>query len=75
MSLDSELIKQFVKSTKDDTKNQNGTTVHATTVLYNGKYYVKIDGSDLLTPINTTADVEDGERVSVLIKNHTATVT
>lgn len=75
MSLDSELIKQFVKSTKDDAKNQNGTTVHATTVLYNGKYYVKIDGSDLLTPINTTADVEDGERVSVLIKNHTATVT
>lgn len=75
MSLNSELIAQFVKSTKDDTKNQNGTTVHATTVLYNGKYYVRIDGSDLLTPINTTADVEDGERVSVLIQNHTATVT
>lgn len=75
MSLSSDLIKQFVKSTKDDVKNQNGTTVHATTVLYNGKYYVRLDGSDLLTPINTTADVEDGERVNVLIKNHTATVT
>lgn len=75
MSLSSELISQFVKATKDETKNQNGTTVHATTVLYNGKPYVRLDGSDLLTPVNTTADVEDGERVSVLIQNHTATVT
>lgn len=75
MSLDSDLIKQFVKSTKDNTKNQNGTTIHATTVLYNGKYYVRLDGSDLLTPITTTTDIEDGERVNVLIKNHTATVT
>ena len=75
MGLDSDLIKQFVKSTKDNTKNQNGTTIHATTVLYNGKYYVRLDGSDLLTPITTTTDIEDGERVNVLIKNHTATVT
>ena len=74
MSLSSDLISQFVKITKDDTKKQTESTVYGT-VVYDGKPYVKIDGSDLLTPVTTTTDVQDGERVTVLIKNHTATVT
>jgi hypothetical protein len=37
---------------------------------------VKLDGSDLLTPLtNASAVVNEDERVSVLIKNHSATVT
>lgn len=74
MGLSSELISQFVKITKDNKKTSNETTVYGT-VVYDGKPYVKLDGSDLLTPISTTADVTDGERVTVMIKNHTATVT
>lgn len=74
MSLSSDLISQFVKATKDDTKNAAETTVYGT-IVYDGKPYVKIDGSDLLTPISTTADVKDGDRVTVMIANHTATVT
>lgn len=74
MNLSSDLISQFVKVTNDSKKESNETTVYAT-VVYNGKPYVKLDGSDLLTPISTTADVKDGERVTVMIKNHTATVT
>ena len=74
MNLSSDLISQFVKVTNDSSKDNNETTVYAT-VVYNGKPYVKLDGSDLLTPITTTADVKDGERVTVMIKNHTATVT
>lgn len=74
MSLSSELVSLFAKATKDEKKDQNGSTVYGT-VVYDGKAYVKLDGSDLLTPITTTTDVQDGERVTVMIKNHTATVT
>jgi hypothetical protein len=74
VSLSSELISQFVKATKDTNKNKPETTVYGT-IVYDGKPYVKLDGSDLLTPVSTTADVKDGERVTVMIKNHTATVT
>ena len=72
--MSSDLISQFVKETNNSKKENNEATVYAT-VVYNGKPYVKLDGSDLLTPISTTADVKDGERVTVMIKNHTATVT
>lgn len=75
MNLSSDLIYQFVQITKDDKKNASESTVYGTTVEYNGGMYVKLDGSDLLTPITTTADAVSGERVTVMIKNHTATVT
>lgn len=75
MNLSNELITQFVKATKDTSKTSSGETVNGTTVEYNGKMYVKLDGSDLLTPVTTTADVVDNERVTVLIKDHSATIT
>lgn len=74
MSLSSDLISQFVKATNDTSKTKTAATVYGT-VVYDGKPYVKLDGSDLLTPVATTTDVKDGERVTVLIKDHTATVT
>ena len=75
MSLSSDLISQFVKVTKDDTKASTETTVYGTTVEYNGGTYVKLDGSELLTPVSTTTKTKAGERVMVKIKDHTATVT
>ena len=75
MALSRDLISQFVKITKDDKKTNNETVVYGTTINQNGKQYVKLDGSELLTPVVTTADTKNGERVTVMIKNHTATVT
>ena len=75
MALSNDLISQFAKITKDDKKEKTETTVYGTTVEYNGSTYVQLDGSDLLTPISTTADTNPGERVTVMIKNHTATIT
>lgn len=75
MSLTNELISQFVKITKDDKKSQNETTVYGTIVVNGDQEYVQLDGSELLTPINTTAKVSNGERVTVLLKDHTAIVT
>lgn len=75
MGLSNDLISQFVKITKDQTTVKKESTVYGTTVKYQDKMYVKLDGSDLLTPVVTTADMGDGERVTVMIKDHTATVT
>ena len=75
MSLSSDLISEFVKVTKDDEKPKSESIVYGTTVVYEGSTYVKLDGSELLTPVSTTSSTENGERVTVMIKDHTATIT
>lgn len=74
MALSSDLISQFVQVTKKEKQNKE-TTVYGTIKEYNGGKYVQLDGSELLTPISTTADALDGEKVTVMIKDHTAIVT
>lgn len=77
MNLPIDLISKFVKITNDNTETKKESTVYGTARIYEGATYVQLDGStsELLTPVSTTADVKDGERVTVLIKNHTATIT
>ena len=75
MDLSNDLISKFVKITNDGDVGSKESTVYGTTVEYNGEIYVKLDGSDLLTPVETTSDMQVGERVTVMIKNHGATVT
>ena len=75
MKLSKNLISEFVKITNNTTKTKTETTVYGSIVKNGASTYVKLDGSDILTPVSTTADTQDGERVTVLIKNHTATVT
>ena len=85
MALSHDLISQFAKIVKEDKKQSSESTVYGTVVTDgNGNKYVKLDGSDQLTPLSdderpsadsTTTSANEGERVSVLIKNHTATVT
>lgn len=75
MGLSNDLISQFIKATNDKKEIKSEKTVYGTMVKHNGINYVKIDGSDLLTPVSSTTFTEDGERVTVNIKNHTAMVT
>lgn len=75
MGLSYDLISEFVKITNDKKEKPKEGTVYATIVGSGDTKYVKIDGSDLLTPMDTTTDIEDGERVTVMIKDHKATVT
>lgn len=75
MKLSNELVSQFVKITRDKTNVKNETTVYGTVVLYDDNTYVKIDGSDLLTPVDSIVSVIDGERVSILISDHKAVIT
>ena len=74
MALSNDIVSQFVKSSNDKTEEKKETIIYGTVVVSNSTKYVKIDGSDLLTPIMATADATDGDRLSVSIKNHTATI-
>ena len=75
--LTAELLSEFVKETTktEDKRFKKDQNVYGTTVEYDGKIYVKIDGSDILTPVNTTVSLKGGERVILTIKNHSADVT
>lgn len=78
MGLSSELISQFVKAVKTDSEKPTETTVYGTIKVSDKKEYVQIDGSTMLTPIassSSTTAFEDGDRVTVMIKNHSAVVT
>ena len=75
MDLSSELISQFAKITNDTKKEKTESTVYGTTVELDGRIYVKLDGSDRLTPVETTTAVTGDERVMVTIKDHSATIT
>lgn len=77
MPLSNDLTSLFAKEiTKPEKSAKKAeTTLNATVVNSSGNLYVKIDGSDQLTPIITTTTIKDGERVTVMIKNHSAIVT
>lgn len=75
MPLSADIVSQFAKVTKDQTPAKSEQTVYGTVVVYNDKKYVKLDGSELLTPISLTSKVENEDRVIVMIKDHTAIVT
>ena len=74
MALSSDLISRFVKETRDNKRTNEGVTVYGTIVENDGKKYVQLDGSDLLTPIETMSELNEHDRVIVMIKNHTATI-
>lgn len=75
MGLSNELISQFAKVVNGDKADKKETTLRGTTVVVGEETYVKLDGSDILTPVTTTTDVKNEERVTVMIKDHTATIT
>lgn len=76
MDLNSILVSEFAKITNDDKKTTNeGSTVYGTYRVDGDGAYVQIDGSDTRTPVTTTSEARNGDRVTVLIKNHRAIIT
>ena len=75
MALSKNLISDFVKATTDDKKTAEETTLYGTIVEYDGSKYVRLDGSDMLTPYTATVAAKAGERVRVSVGKHSATVT
>ena len=75
MGLSSELASQFAKVTNDSSRNTNGTKLYGTITMLGEVPHVKLDGTEELTPISRTVEVAEGDRVEVMIANHSATVT
>lgn len=77
MALSNDLAMQFARATNNKTKTPTESTVYGTAVLYDGAMYVRLDGSDVLqpTPVESAVTMQPGDRVAVLIKNHSALVT
>lgn len=74
MELPSDLISEFIKAATPEPTTKKETIMYGT-IHYDGKTWVQLDGSELYTPLSTTADVKDGDRVTVVVKDHTAIVT
>ena len=75
MSLSSDLASQFAKVTNDSSRNTNGTKLYGTITMLGEVPHVKLDGTEELTPVSRTVEVAEGDRVEVMIANHSATVT
>jgi len=76
VTLSNDLASQFAKLLNDgNDKKPKETSMYGTFVESDKKKYVKLDGSELLTPVIQTAAAKDGERVTVTVKNRTAVVT
>lgn len=74
MALSNDLLSQFAQITSSEEQSTE-KTVYGTIVESDGKKYVRLDGSNIDTPISTTTDAAHGDRVTVMIKNHSAVVT
>ena len=73
--LSSLFAKTILETAKEDTTAKDLEILNGTVVNDSGNMYVKIDGSDILTPVTTTTAIKNGERVTLTIKNHSAIVT
>ena len=74
MGIDRSLLNEFIKITNDK-KETKQTQLYGTVVTQGNSKYVKIDGSEIITPVRSTTDIKDDERVIVKIDNHMATIT
>lgn len=75
MELSKVIIDDFAKVTNDDRHISQNTTLYGTIKVNGDKNYVRLDGSDLLTPCSSSVNVKDGERVMVVVGGHEAVVT
>lgn len=74
MSIDRSILSEFIKVTNDK-KESKQVQLYGTVVTKGNSKCVKIDGSEIITPVRSTTDIKDDERVMVTIKDHMATIT
>lgn len=75
MKLDKHVIDMFTELTKPADNVKMEKTCYGTISVVDGTRYVKLDGSDLLVPAASTVKTSHGDRVTVLMKNHSLTIT
>ena len=75
MGLPTVLINQFAKSTNDTKNELKIQTLYGRAKIVDGKQYVQLDGSDLLTPCTSSVTLKNDDRVIVSVGRHEAVVT
>lgn len=75
MALSDKLVSQFAKLTNSKEESKTESIVYGTVFKQGDSDFVKIDGAGTLTPVISTMVIKDGDRVTVMIKNHKAIVT
>lgn len=73
MALSKDVMSQFAKAMVPKQESKEAT-LNATYKKIDGKEYVQLDGSDILTPVTSSVVAETDDRVKVIIKDHAATV-
>ena len=72
--LSSDLIKEFVKNTHDESKDKTPSRFQGTAAVQSDGIYVRLDGSTILMPVSMVTDAQNGDRVLVEIVEHTARI-
>lgn len=75
MKLPDNLIKEFARITKDDAPKKTESHIYGTVHIADNYMDVLFDGAKDPTPCTTTVNVEDGDRVLVMIKDRQAVIT
>ena len=75
MALSNEIVSQFAKLTNGNKETEKEDILYGTVVISDGKKYVRLDGSNMDTPISSTTNIKANDRVMVTIKDHAAIVT
>ena len=75
MDLSRAVAKSFAEVANKVNENKKEGVTYATIVEYNDTLYAKLDGSSILTPISSTVNITNGDRVIVMLRNHVAVIT
>ena len=75
MALSSDIVKSFAKMAASVPESNEPSFIFGTAKKVGGEYFVRFDGSELYTPVMSTIDISDDDRVMVMIQNHTGTIT
>ena len=77
MELNNDLITQFAKIATIKPKDKSATTVRGTIHISEGRNYITIDGAaeNSMTPVETTVELNEGDRVIAVVKDHGIVVT
>lgn len=79
-TLPDSLIQKFAKVANEPPRDEKDVIVYGTVSISGDgteeqEINVTLDGSEAATPVTSTCVVKDGDRVTVLIKNHKAVIT
>lgn len=74
MELSRHILKEFADVSRGVEREDKTQYLRGTIKSSGEAKYVRIDGSESLTPISEIVDVKDGDRVLVTIENHEATI-